>query len=242
MCIRLSTETTKGCTNEVINAALSDKKTKEKVVGEIGEVFTSIGVIKERIVSGDETKLYEALATEFEVKTSEKIFVKFDAALSEITEARVTACKAGSSISEDDVPRLISAYKNFKKDVVANAAHLRDIFGKMLCISAKEHEERKRKARASHCPDRTACKCPGSGPIVCVCEFFACLDPKDDIKPIIGFPSVPEGFPCLGLTVDTTGSMGTEIGTVKDVIRTFLSSEEGNPGCYVLQPFSDPSM
>ena len=111
----------------------------------------------------------------------------------------------------------------------------------MMCLTEKEHKERNRNRRDSHCPDREDCTWPESGHFDCVCEFFACLDPEDDIKPLMGFLGiyVDEGFPCLAFTVDTTGSMGTEIGTVKEVIRNFLSSEEHGPGCYVLQPFND---
>ena len=197
--------------------------------------------------------MYEDLAKEFEVETSESGYTNFTEAVTQITEAKVAACEDSSGLSVSDVPRLASEYGALKEDFVANAVELRDIFGKMMCLSEKEHEERKRKRRDFHCPDsedkfccpyRKDCKCPGSEfdrSIICVCEFFDCLDPDDDIKFLMGFIfiHVDEGFPCLAFTVDTTGSMSTEISTVKEVIRYFLSAEEGGPGCYVLQTFND---
>lgn len=159
----------------------------------------------------------------------------------------MAACEDGSDLSEGDIPRLASEYKVLKQDFGANVVQLRDIFGKMVCLSEKEHEEQKRKRRDLDCPERKDCNC--SKIPVCICEFFACLDPNDDIKPIMGISFIPDGGlpPCLAFTVDTTGSMGTEIRTVKEVIHTLLSSEEGayneegayGPGCYVLQPFND---
>ena len=193
--------------------------------------------------------VYEALAKEFEVETSEKGYTNFAEAVNQITEAKVAACEDGSGLSEGDVPRLANKYGVLKEDFVANVVELRGIFGKMMCLSEKEHEDRKRMRRDSYCPDRKDCKCPGNESlIICVCEFFDCLDPEDNIKPIMGISYIPDiSVPCLAFIVDTTGSMETEISAVKEVIRTFLSSEEGTytskrlygPGCYVLQPFND---
>ena len=102
--------------------------------------------------------------------------------------------------------------------------------------------KKERKRRDFHCPERKDCKCPDSGELVCVCEFFACLDPDDDIKPMVGMIDVfveEFVFPCLAFAVDTTGSMREEIEAAKEVIRNLLSSEEDGPICYVLQPFND---
>ena len=136
--------------------------------------------------------MYRTIAKVFEVETTEGGYDNFAEAVNEITEAMVVAitCEDGIGVSEDDIPRLASKYRELKEDVMINIAEIRNIFGKMLCLSERAHEERKRKRRDSHCPERKDCKCPDSRELVCVCEFFACLDPDDDIKPIMGMIDV----------------------------------------------------
>ena len=254
----LSIEITNGCTYEVLSATILEEETRGEVVVEIAEVLEAMGIpnITSSLFggipedsgdtdSGNATstnsqlrKVYASLATTFEEETSEKGYTIFTEAVSQITEAKVSACEDGSNLSKENFPALVSEYGVLKMDFVKNVGPLRDIFGKTMCLNEKEHLEQNQN---SHCPEREDCTCPESGHFDCVCEFFACLDPEDDIKPLMGFLGiyVPEGSPCLAFTVDTTGSMGTEISTVKEVIRAFLSSEEHGPGCYVLQQFND---
>ena len=161
-----------------------------------------------------------------------------------VTEAKEAACEGGGSVSAADVPRLAREYRTLKENVQKNIAQLRNIFGKMFCISERDNERRKRKRQESECPTSDNCTCPTSGVsgVNCVCEFFTCLNPDDDLRPILGLYDIDPGdlgFPCLALVVDTTGSMREEIEAAKVVIRNFLSSEEDGPGCYVLQPFND---
>ena len=258
-------EIPRGCTYEVLSSSVMEEEIREEVVIEIAEVLESIGIpnitavfstpLGDNILAGsgemstgNETSdeplktVYKTIAKVFEVETTEEGYDNFAEAVSQITEAKVVACEAGANVSEDDIPRLASKYRALKEDVRKNIAEMRNIFGKMLCLSERDHEERKRKRRDFHCPDRKDCKCPDSGELVCVCEFFACLDPDDDIKPIMGLIDVFDehfGFPCLAFAVDTTGSMREEIEAAKGVIRNLLSSEEDGPICYVLQPFND---
>ena len=259
-------EIPRGCTYEVLNSSVIEEEIREEVVIEIAEVLESIGIPNitavfsthtpledilagsGEISAGNETTdqplktVYRAIAKEFEVETTEEGYDNFAEAVSQITEAKIAACEDSASVSEDDVPRLASEYRGLKEDVVANIIEMRNIFGKMLCLSERDHEERKRKRRDFHCPERKDCKCPESGKLVCVCEFFACLDPDDDIKPIMGLIDVfvELGFlPCLAFAVDTTGSMGEEIEAAKEIIRNLSRSEEDSPVCYVLQPFND---
>ena len=201
--------------------------------------------------SGDETidellkTLYKAIAKAFEVETTKKGYDNFTESVSQITEAKVVACEDGASVSEDDIPRLASEYRELKEDVMANIKEMRNVFGKMLCLSERDHEERKRKRRGFHCLEKKDCKCPdpeSDEDLICVCQFFRCLDPDDDIKPIMGLIDVVEKLrspACLAIAVDTTGSMRQEIEAAKEVIRNLLSSEEDGPACYVLQPFND---
>ena len=256
-------EIPRGCTFEVLNSSIVDEETREEVVIEIAEVLESTGIPNIAAVfstplggipansgemsTGNETTdeplkaLYRAIAKEFEVEATEEGYNNFSEAVSQITEAKVAACEDGASISEDDVPRLANEYRALKEDVVANIVEMREIFGKMLCLSERDHEERKRKRRDFHCTEKDHCICPDIGDLVCVCQFFACLDPDDDIKPIMGLKdvNVAEGLPCLAFVVDTTGSMHSEIEAAKAVITDHIRSEREGPGCYVLQPFND---
>ena len=250
--IHIITEIEKGCTYELINASIAEEMEREEVVVEIVEVLdsvlsTSLGDIlgSGETSTGNPTSespletVYIAVAEEYDVEVSDEGLSNFTEAITEITEAKKVACEGGN-ISEADIPRLISEYDAIKDDIESNIEEARAIFGKMLCLSERDHD-RKRKKRDSHCPVFGAeCPCP-SDTKVCICEFFSCLDPDDEIKPIFGFFDifVPEGFPCLALAVDTTGSMGAEIEAAKEVVRNFLASEEDGPGCYVLQPFND---
>ena len=258
-------EIPRGCTYQVLNSSISEEETHTEVVVEITEVLDSIGisVVLEGISvvpeegaesnTTDEPPLkiaYRAIAKAFKVEATDEGYGNFAEAVSVVAEAKEAACEGGDSISAADVPRLAREYGTLKENIKKNIAQLRDVFGKMLCIRDQDHEDRKRKRRDSHCPareDREDCMCPDSGvfgeDLICVCEFFACLDPENDFKPIFGLYDVIvddlDGFPCLALVVDTTGSMSQEINAVKVVIQTFLRSEEDDPLCYVLQPFND---
>ena len=198
--------------------------------------------------------VYKELVKEYEVPETNEGYNNFSEAVSQIAEAKLAACEATGGVCEADIPRLATMYRAIRENIEANIEEMREIFGKMLCLSERGHEERKRKRRGSHdededdsdseyeCPELgEECPCPDTGEIGCACEFFRCLDPDDDIKPILGLidVNVPQGFPCLAFTVDTTGSMGEEIAAVKEVIRNYLISEEDGAGCYVLQPFND---
>ena len=247
------TEIEKGCTFEIINASIAEEMDREEVVVEIAAVLDSVltsplGDIlsNETTYSGSGTSdepplqiVYEAIAEELEVQVSDEGFSNFTEAITQITEAKKAACEG--NISDADIPQLGIEYNALKYNIEANIKQIRDIFGKMLCFSEKEHDQ-KRRRRDFHCPDFGAeCSCPSMGDLICVCEFFACLDPADDITAIFGLidVNVPEGLPCLAFAVDTTASMGDEIEAVKVVVRNVLASEEDGPRCYVLQPFND---
>ena len=214
-----------------------------------GVVAEGSGVVPDEGAESDTTDepplkvAYRAIAKAFEVEATDEGYGNFAEAVSVVSEAKEVACEGGGSISAADVPRLAREYGTLKENVKKNIALLRNIFGKMLCISERDNERRRQKRQESDCPTRDDCKCPTSGVSVnCVCEFFACLDRNDDLRPILGLHDIDLGnigFPCLALVVDTTGSMRQEIDAAKVVIRNFLSSEEDGPGCYILQRFND---
>ena len=255
----------------MLNSSVLEEEGRIEVVEEITEVLTSIGIPiaipnittllnplsglggGRRVgggESGNDTEtpmeqpplkvVYEVIAEEFEVEANDEGYSHFVEAVSQVTEAKEAACEGEGSVSSADVPRLVREYRTLQENITDNIVQLREVFGKMLCISERNHNDR-RKKRDSHCPE--VCTCPPDENILCVCEFFACMDPTQDLKPILGLFDVivEEGFPCLALVVDTTGSMSNEIEAAKHVIHNFLSSEEHEPGCYVLLPFNDLS-
>ena len=251
---------------------MSEDVGREEVIVEIAEVLDSVlstplgGIVGGGTPAPNETSdtpplraVYTAVAEEFDVEATDEGFNNFTEAITQITEAKEAACKGNGSVSEADIPGLAREYKELRGDIEGNIDRIREIFGKMLCLSERSREDRRK--RDSHCITENGiecccseyegmgrpCCCPepavpaGELELFCVCEFFACLDPEDDLKPILGIADVytDDGFACLAFAVDTTGSMSTEIETVKDVIRDFLASEEDGPQCYVLQPFND---
>ena len=245
------TEIEKGCTYEIINASIAEEMDREEVIVEIATVLDSVltsplGDILSNETTSDKPPLqivYEAIAEELEVQVSDEGFCNFTEAITQITEAKKAACEG--NISEADIPQLGRDYNALRYDIEANIEKIRDIFGKMLCLSEKEHDQKRKRQDSTtyHCPKfGTKCSCPSMGNQLCVCEFFACLDPKDDVKPVFGLIDViVPGYtpPCLAFAVDTTGSMREEIEAAKEVVSNFIASEEDGPACYVLQPFND---
>ena len=254
---------------------MSEDETREEVIVEIAEVLNSVlstplgGIVGGGTPPPSGTSdtpplraVYTAVAEEFDVEATDEGFNNFTEAITQITEAKEAACKGNGSVSEADIPGLAQEYKELRGDIEGNIDRIREIFGKMLCLSEKSREDR-RKKRDSHCVTEFGrpcccleeedmvrpCCCPepavpgGPETLLCVCEFFACLDPEDDFQPILGIADVitDDRYACLAFAVDTTGSMGAEIRAVQDLLRDFLSSEEDGPKCYVLQPFNDLS-
>ena len=253
-------EIERGCTFEVLNSSVSEEEDRIEVVKEIEAIFISVNIstffsplisVNDSVTYGmNETDpqppmkiVYTALTEEFEIEATEEGYSNFVEAVNQVTEAKKAACEGGS-INATDVPRLAREYGILKKNLTGNIVQLREVFGKMLCIKEKESHERKRRKRDSHCPE---CKCPQKhgvvlwGEVICMCEFFSCMDPESDLKPMLGMFNIRDELPCLALVVDTTGSMRNEIEAAKEVIYNFLGSERDEPGCYALLPFNDLS-
>ncbi|CAI8010971.1 hypothetical protein GBAR_LOCUS7143, partial [Geodia barretti] len=194
---------------KVVNASLSEEETRDEVVVEIVEALESVlggigssplgSILGDGVLTPNETSdepplriVYTALAEEFEVKTTDEGFNNFTEAITQITEAKEAACEGEHGVSEADIPSLGREYRSLRGDIQGNIDRIRDIFGKMLCLSERSHEARRRKRQdPSECPEYgEPCFCPLKGPKTCVCEFFACLDPEDDIQPILGIENV----------------------------------------------------
>ena len=260
----ICTEIERGCTFEILNSSKSEEKDRIEVVKQIEDIFTSLnistffsslGSIDNNVIYGmNETDrqppmkiIYTALAEGFEIEATKEGYGNFVEAVNQVTEAKKAACE-GANINATDVPRLAKEYNTFKDNGTENIVQLRDVFGKMLCIKEKESHEKKRRKRNSHCAVLPGRICPREvdgtiiwNEILSVCEFFACMDPNQDLKPMLGMYDIRDAIPCLALVVDTTGSMREEIEAAKEVILNFLRSEEDEPSCYALLPFNDLS-
>ena len=247
-----------GCTIEVFVLAATREKEQQKVVETVQETLL-LSTFRNDTISGEVslTTVYNSLTQEFQIKKSESGYRSFMEAINEITEAKQEACSGDVKPGVDSVPRLVQEFRAALNATQRDLLKLRTIFGRMLCINDQIERQgsRKRKRRLATvspgsdpipCYMRTPenCTCPPGGLngscIFCPCEFFRCLDPKDDWRPILGF--VADYYrQCLAFVVDTTISMGDEIAAAQEIIRSFIRSEEelNETGCYILMPFND---
>ena len=83
------------------------------------------------------------------------------------------------------------------------------------------------------------------GTYISIVVFYQCIH-SNDLQPIFGLGPIVniDGEDvalkrCIGFVVDTTGSMGSEISYVKELIIDFLESESTLPACYALVDFND---
>jgi len=238
-----------GCTVELFVLAATREKERQKVLESLQKILPSNDSTSEGVSL---TSVYNSLAKEFGVNSSDSGFNKFKQAFSEITEAKQEACSGDVRPGVDSVPRLVQEFGAALNTTQRDLLKLRTILGEMLCIKDQIEElgssGRKRRLATGApvpCEDRTPedCTCPPGGVfgdcIFCPCEFFRCLDPEDVLKPILGF--VADDIQCLAFVVDTTGSMVEEITAAQEIIRSFIRSEEelNEVGCYILMPFND---
>ena len=250
-----------GCTIELFVLAATQEQEQQKVVETVQEVLPDIFTTIDNATNDTTISLpsvYNSLTMQFGVNRSDSGYSRFVEAVNEITEAKQEACSGAldGRPSVDDVPRLVQEFREALGATQKDLSKLRMIFGQMLCIKDQRGRSdsmgrRRRQATVSpvcrvipkRCNERTPeeCRCPREGIdsdcIRCPCEFFRCLDPEDVLKPILGFDEYV--IPCLAFVLDTTGSMGNEIGLAINVIKSFIGSEEDEPVCYVFTPFND---
>ena len=241
-----------GCTIELFVLAATREKEQQKVVESVREILPGTLVNDSTSGGASLTSVYNSLAKEFGVNSSDSGYSKFVEAIGEMTEAKLEACSGDERPGVDSVPRLVQEFSAALNATQRDLLKLRTIFGRMLCIKDQvemlgSSGRKRRLATVSPvpCEDRTPeeCTCPPGGVfgdcIFCPCEFFRCLDPENVLKPILGF--VAEDIQCLAFVVDTTSSMGDEIAAAQEIIRSFIRSEEelNEVGCYILMPFND---
>ena len=254
-----------GCTIELFVLAATREKEQQKVVETVQEIlpgiFSTSNSTANDSTSGETSLItvYNSLTEEFGVNKSDSGYSKFVEAINEITEAKQEACSGDVRPGVGSVSRLVKEFRSALNTTQRDVLKLQTIFGKMLCIKdqierlgSKGRNRRQEPISGEVCGgvgtpcfERTPeeCTCPPGGIfsdcIVCPCEFFRCLDPEDDLKPILGF--VADDIQCLAFVMDTTGSMRDDIAAAQAVIRSFIRSEEelNEVGCYILMPFND---
>ena len=224
-------ETKHGCTSDVLKAIAAKEAARKKVVRDMSAVIPSLSAI-------DTTSLetaYAGIAKKFKEDATKDGLSNFTEAVTRITDAKKAECRGHGTA---DIISLGREFKELSRNVVENVDKLREIVGKMLCLVEKG---RRIKRQDTPCPDSTTrCTCPTV--VRCYCEFFACIDRGDTLKPVLGIHLLETGVgnPCLGFVVDTTSSMTAEIESAKTVVKQYIiMSEEAGPQCYVLQPFND---
>ena len=181
---------------------------------------------------------YAGITKKLKVEATEEGLSNFTEAVTRIADAKEAECASSGAVGTEAIARLGAEFKSLSGDVVKNVDEIRDIFGKMLCLSEKTRRVMRWKRQGS-CPDsRGPCTCPSV--VTCTCHFFACIDPGDILKPILGIDlDTGVGNPSLAFVVDTTNSMTREINSAKAVVNDYMRSEGAGPQCYVLQPFND---
>ena len=222
------------------------ERAQTEVVSNIQTVLPSLSIATPPInttTTKDEVirVLYDAVVEKLAVVKSNTTLNKFQEAITEITEAHQEACNgpADARPALEDVPSLVSRFSSVFR-AHTSSTELREIYGKMLCLNDLTSSDGGRKKRQDPVE---MCVCPVSGlyggEIFEPCQFFKCLD--DDFssfgRSLFGF--VIEDFNCLAFVVDTTGSMGNEIEETRRLMKSFISSEEDDPACYVVTPFND---
>lgn len=191
---------------------------------------------------------HSILSEMFNRRVTENGYNLFISALNGISIGQAQACINQSNIDKlsSSTISLIRMFQAAFRPSDRNLSFLRSILGELLCINdtTPTHTPSQgiTQAPISGCND---CSCPSDGisssTISCLCQFFACLDPNDVLRPLLGFASDVSRSQCLAFVIDTTGSMVEEIATAQNIVREFIASEEriGETGCYILVPFND---
>ena len=96
-----------GCTVELFVLAATREKERQKVLESLQKILPSNDSTSEGVSL---TSVYNSLAKEFGVNSSDSGFNKFKQAFSEITEAKQEACSGDVRPGVDSVPRLVQEF------------------------------------------------------------------------------------------------------------------------------------
>ena len=189
----------------------------------------------------NETTLYNTLVASLNLTGSSDGFQNFSTALNVISESYFKACfgPADEKPTKAVAPELLSQFL-FLLENRTNITTVRELYGQLSCLKNFSQSPQFNKGDVSCASKKT------------IEALYDCVD-QDDLQcifnlndPINCFTtvdlSVKEKKHCLGFAVDTTGSMSEEISHAREVVKSFIASEENTITlCYVLVPFNDYS-
>lgn len=202
----------------------------KSVQASVRSVFSK--VLNDSTIANDSLssmEVYEHIATSVGIPATPTGFVQFQEAISEVTVAKVDACSTidESNITKDYVSELTKHFIVLTD--AKNVSLAREVYGKLLCIKdlllPGDKSRRKRQ----------------EDPIELLEAFFDSLD-GTRVATIFGIGLFNEIPPTLAFVVDTTGSMGDEINSVRTLIHSFIKTERSEPLAYILATFNDPGI
>ena len=198
----------------------------------------------------NQTTLFSTLTTSFNLTESDETLEQFSKAIDVITDAYFKSCfgPEEEKPTVQDAPDLLQTFLT----LLANRTDfttIRETYGKLTCLDVFQPDEIivKREAEDDEV-DLLECAKARS-----VQKLYECLDPDDlscvfdiDIEQDCDDLEMLDGEiftyakNCLAFVVDTTGSMSEEIAATRQVITSFIQSEENILTlCYILVPFND---
>ena len=198
----------------------------------------------------NQTTLYSTLTASFSLTESEETLEQFSKAIDVITDAYFKSCYGPEEEKPtvQDAPDLLQTFLT----LLANRTDfttIREIYGKLTCLQVFQPDEIIVK-REGEDDEVDLLECAEAKSVI---KLYECLDPKDlscvfdidieqdcdDLEMIQGDIS-KYAKNCLAFVVDTTGSMSEEIVAARQVITSFIQSEENILTlCYILVPFND---
>ena len=198
----------------------------------------------------NQTTLYSTLTASFSLTESEETLEQFSKAIDIISDAYFKSCYGPEEEKPtvQDAPNLLQTFLTLLGNRT-DFTTIREIYGKLTCLEVFQPDEIivKREGEDDEV-DLLECAKARS-----VQKLYECLDPKDlscvfdidieqdcdDLEMIKGDIS-KYAKNCLAFVVDTTGSMSEEIVAARQVITSFIQSEENILTlCYILVPFND---
>ena len=193
----------------------------------INELSSTLGV------GATYNEVYNSLAAS---NGANSIMEDFMMALDTISEGYFKACYIpdDEKATITNAPDLLNTFLELLANNCSDPVAIRNFYGKLVCLKFFE----------SGSPDLGACAAETNSS-----GLYNCLDPDSrncifhldsEYSDVVMDSESPAD--CLGFVVDTTGSMGSEIEEVKNVIKSFIQAEENRHTlCYTLVPFNDYS-
>ena len=189
--------------------------------------------------TSNETTLYNTLVGALNLTGSSGGFQNFSTALNVISESYFKACfgSEDEKPTKANAPELLSQFLSLLENRTSITT-VRELYGQLSCLKNFSQSPQSNKSDVSCASTKT------------LKALYDCIN-QDDLQCIFNLNdpincstaadlSVKEKKHCLGFAVDTTGSMGEEISHAREVVKSFIASDENTITlCYVLVPFND---